>query len=50
MINLHEIKLKIKSANELDDKVVISAIKDVLKCYEFDVEIIKEKEENEKEE
>lgn len=49
MINLHEIKLKIKSANELDDKVVISAIKDVLKCYEFDVEVIKE-DKNKKEE
>lgn len=50
MVNFHELKVKIKSANELDDKVVINAIKDVLKCYEFDVEVIKEKEENEKEE
>lgn len=48
MVNLHEIKLKIKSTNELDDKVVINAIKDVLKCYEFDVEVIEE--ENKKEE
>ena len=50
MINLHELKVKIKSTSELDDKVVISAIKDVLKCYEFDVEVIEEKEENKKEE
>ena len=49
MINLHEMKIKIKSAGELDDKVVINAIKDILKCYEFDVEVIKE-EEKEKEE
>lgn len=49
MINLHELKIKIKSTNELDDKVVINAIKDILKCYEFDVEIIKE-EKNKKEE
>lgn len=49
MINLHEIKLKIKSTNELDDKVVINAIKDVLKCYEYDVEVIEE-DENKKEE
>lgn len=49
MINLHEIKLKIKSTNELDDKVVISAIKDILKCYEFDVEVIEE-DDNKKEE
>lgn len=50
MVNLHEIKLKIKSTNELDDKVVINAIKDVLKCYEYDIEIIKEEEKNKKEE
>ncbi len=50
MINLREIKIKIKSVNDLDDKVVISAIKDVLKCYEYDVEVIEEKEENKKEE
>ena len=49
MINLHEIKVKIKSTNELDDKVVISAIKDILKCYEFDVEVIEE-DDNKKEE
>lgn len=49
MINLHELKIKIKSTNELDDKVVINAIKDILKCYEFDVEVIKE-EKNKKEE
>ena len=35
-------KIKIKSAGELDDKVVINAIKDILKCYEFDVEVIEE--------
>lgn len=50
MVNLHELKIKIKSTNELDDKVVINAIKDILKCYEYDVEVIEEKEENEKEE
>lgn len=49
MVNLHELKIKIKSTNELDDKVVINAIKDILKCYEFDVEVIKE-EKNKKEE
>lgn len=48
MINLHEMKIKIKSTGELDDKVVISAIKDILKCYEYDVEVIEE--ENKKEE
>lgn len=50
MINFHELKVKIKSESELDDKVVINAIKDILKCYEFDVEVIKEEEENKKEE
>lgn len=45
MINLHEIKIKLKSEEKLDDKLVISAIKDVLKCYELDVEVIKEEEE-----
>lgn len=49
MINLHEMKIKIKSTNELDDKVVISAIKDILKCYEYDVEVIEE-DKNKKEE
>ena len=49
MINLHEIKLKIKSESELDDKVVIDAIKDILKCYEYDVEVIEE-DDNKKEE
>lgn len=49
MINFHELKVKIKSESELDDKVVINAIKNILKCYEFDVEVIKE-EENKKEE
>lgn len=49
MINLHEMKIKIKSTNELDDKVVINAIKDILKCYEYDVEVIKE-DKNKKEE
>ena len=44
MINLHEIKIKLKSKEKLDDKLVISAIKDVLKCYELDVEVIKEEE------
>lgn len=48
MINFHELKVKIKSESELDDKVIISAIKDVLKCYEYDVEVIEE--ENKKEE
>ena len=42
MIILHEIKIKLKSEEKLDDKLVISAIKDVLKCYELDVEVIKE--------
>lgn len=42
MVNLHELKIKIKSTNELDDKVVINAIKDILKCYEYDVEVIEE--------
>ena len=45
MINLHEIKIKLKSEEKLDDKLVISAIKDMLKCYELDVEVIKEEEE-----
>ena len=45
VINLYEIKVKLKSEEKLDDKVVISAIKDVLKCYELDVEVIKEEEE-----
>ena len=49
MINLHELKIKIKSTNELDDKVVINAIKDILKCYEYDVEVIEEND-NKKEE
>lgn len=49
MINLHEIKLKIKSESELNDKVVINAIKDILKCYEYDVEVIEE-DKNKKEE
>lgn len=44
VINLHEIKVKLKSEEKLDEKVVINAIKDVLKCYEFDVEVIKEEE------
>lgn len=44
MIILHEIKIKLKSEEKLDDKLVISAIKDVLKCYELDVEVIKEEE------
>lgn len=47
MINFHELKVKIKSASELDDKVVINAIKDILKCYEFDVEVIKEEDKKE---
>lgn len=49
MVNLHELKIKIKSTNELDDKVVINAIKDILKCYEYDVEVIEE-DDNKKEE
>lgn len=49
MVNLHEIKVKIKSESEFDDEVIINAIKDVLKCYEYDVEVIKE-EKNKKEE
>ena len=49
MINLHELKIKIKSTNELDDKVVINAIKYILKCYEYDVEVIEE-DDNKKEE
>lgn len=49
MVNLHEIKVKIKSESEFDDEVIINAIKDILKCYEFDAEVIKE-DENKKEE
>ena len=49
MVNLHEIKVKIKSESEFDDEVIINAIKYVLKCYEYDVEVIKE-EKNKKEE
>lgn len=49
MVNLHKLKIKIKSTNELDDKVVINAIKDILKCYEYDVEVIEE-DDNKKEE
>lgn len=48
MVNLHEIKVKIKSESEFDDEVIINAIKDILKCYEYDVEVIEE--ENKKEE
>lgn len=47
MINLYEIKVKIKSEGEFDDKVVINAIKDILKCYEVDAEVIKEEEKEE---
>lgn len=50
MVNLHEMKVKIKSESEFDDEVIINAIKDILKCYEFDAEVIKEEEENKKEE
>ena len=47
MINLYEIKVKIKSEGKFDDKVVINAIKDILKCYELDAEVIKEEKEKE---